>query len=150
MNKIEALVQKLSSLCEDEVVWHTPVDNEQIRILEKKLNIIIPDDYKFFLKKTGGGGVVEQEISGIEDNNALIDYGGTIYGDTTRCRSEFQLPKHLAVIYMVENEIYWCIDSSPSNFGKIVNYDPYLKKIDAIISDSFTSFFEEYVELRTQ
>lgn len=148
MKKIKMLIDKLTNSCEDEVVWHTPADEEQIVILERLINAKLPDDFKYFLKETGGGGVVAQEISGIENNDASIDFGGTVYGDTIRCREDFKLPKYLIVIYFIDNELYWCIDVSINNFGKVVNYDPYLKKIDGVISKDFTTFFEEYVTLR--
>ncbi|ELY2524054.1 SMI1/KNR4 family protein, partial [Cronobacter sakazakii] len=77
MKEIQDLVKKLSASKEHEVVWLGPTDEQQVKKLENALNLSLPEDFNFFLTETGGGGVVEQEISGIEDNNALDEFGGT-------------------------------------------------------------------------
>ncbi|WP_338325987.1 SMI1/KNR4 family protein [Aeromonas salmonicida] len=96
--------------------------------LQGVLSVILPEDFKFFLRKTGGGGVVEQEISGIEDNDALAEFGGTVYYDTMYCRSEYSLPDSLAVTYFKDDEICWCLNTSPDGFGEVISYDVFLKK----------------------
>ncbi|MBS9426323.1 SMI1/KNR4 family protein [Photorhabdus caribbeanensis] len=150
MNKIELLIKELSSSEKHEVDWLGGADQEQITILEEALCAKLPEDFKIFLNKVGGGGVVDQELSGIENNDALIDYGGNIYYDTIYCRSEFSLPEKLVVIYFYDDDICWYIDTSESNFGKVVNYNLFDRKVDGILSSNFTEFFEEYVKLRTQ
>ncbi|EOI5727212.1 SMI1/KNR4 family protein [Cronobacter malonaticus] len=148
MKEIQDLVKKLSASKEHEVVWLGPTDEKQVKKLENALNLSLPEDFKFFLTETGGGGVVEQEISGIEDNNALGECGGTVYYDTTYCRDEFNLPEELAVIYFKDDEICWCLDCSAKNFGKVVSYDLILCKKHSTLHNSFKGFFKEYVNLR--
>ncbi|MGG7670815.1 SMI1/KNR4 family protein [Yersinia sp. J1] len=148
MKDIESLISKLSSTTKHEVFWLGAVDQEQITKLESALSFRLPEDFKFFLEKTGGGGVVEQEISGIEDNDALAEFGGTVYYDTMYCRNEYFLPDNLAVIYFKDDEICWCLNTSPDNFGEVVSYDVFLKRYTQIMHRSFKDFFEEYVNLR--
>ena len=148
MTEIQDFVKKLSASKEHEVVWLGPVDENQLKNLEKALKISLPDDFKFFLMQTGGGGVVEQEISGIEDNNALAEFGGSVYYDTLYCRDEYSLPKELAVIYFKDDEICWCLDCSAENFGQVVSYDLISLKKHSVLHNSFKEFFKEYVDLR--
>ncbi|HDI3035135.1 TPA: SMI1/KNR4 family protein [Cronobacter turicensis] len=148
MKEIQDLVKKLSASKEHEVVWLGPTDEIQVKKLENALNLSLPEDFKFFLTETGGGGVVEQEISGIEDNNALGECGGTVYYDTTYCRDEYKLPEELAVIYFKDDEICWCLDCSAENFGKVVSYDLISCKKHSTLHNSFKGFFKEYVNLR--
>ncbi|ELY4524885.1 SMI1/KNR4 family protein [Cronobacter turicensis] len=148
MKEIQDLVKKLSASKEHEVVWLGSTDEKQVKKLENALNLSLPEDFKFFLTETGGGGVVEQEISGIEDNNALGECGGTVYYDTTYCRDEYNLPEELAVIYFKDDEICWCLDCSAENFGKVVSYDLISCKKHSTLHNSFKCFFKEYVNLR--
>ncbi|EOC1348513.1 SMI1/KNR4 family protein [Cronobacter turicensis] len=147
MKEIQDLVKKLSASKEHEVVWLGPTDEKQVKKLENALNFSLPEDFKFFLTETGGGGVVEQEISGIEDNNALGECGGTVYYDTTYCRDEYNLPEELAVIYFKDDKICWCLDCSAENFGKVVSYDLISCKKHSTLHNSFKGFFKEYVNL---
>lgn len=148
MSDIQNLVDKLSGSKKHEVFWLGAADKDQIKNLENSLSVTLPGDLKAFLEITGGGGVVEQEISGIEDNNASLEFGGTIFYDTKYCREEFSLPDKLIVIYFKDDEICWCIDTSNENYGVVVSYDIFSKKIAKNLHDSFYEFFKEYVELR--
>lgn len=148
MKDIENLINKLSSTTKHEVFWLGAVDKDQITLLESALSFRLPDDFKFFLEKTGGGGVIEQEISGIEDNDALAEFGGTVYYDTIYCRNEYSLPDTLAVIYFKGDEVCWCLNTSSDSFGEIVSYDIFSKKKQCIMHSTFKDFFEEYVNLR--
>ncbi|EOC3062413.1 SMI1/KNR4 family protein [Cronobacter dublinensis] len=148
MQDISLYVKKLNATNKHEVTWQGLVDKSQISRLEEALKCILPDDFKFFLMETGGGGVVEQEVSGIEDNNGLAEFGGTVYYDTLYCRDEYLLPKELIVIYFKDGEICWCLDCSAENFGKVVSYDLISLKKHSVLHNSFKAFFREYVDLR--
>ncbi|PHI34749.1 hypothetical protein CBQ28_23055 [Pseudoalteromonas sp. GCY] len=149
MNKYSELIKQLD-LSEHETFWQGAADLKEIALLEKLISIKLPPSLVSFLRECGGGGVIDSEISGIEDNNANLTHGGTILGDTLDCRGEFQLPEHLVVIFYKENEICWCLDSNTQEEEyKLVNYNLFKKQVDEVISDSFFSFFCEYVEIRT-
>lgn len=146
MGKINQLIQKLNN-GEEDIFWQGKSSINSVNILEKTLNNL-PSDYKEFLLKTGGGGVVGEEISGIENDNPLLETGGSMYFDTLICRKEFNLPEYFSVIYFHDNEVCWCIDCRLDSFGKIVSYDVFSGKVYELY-DNFTLFFEEYVSLRT-
>ncbi|SBS34727.1 SMI1 / KNR4 family protein [Marinomonas spartinae] len=144
-----ATIEKTGS----EIYWLGSATDDQIKILEDLLEFNLPASFKEFLKLYGGGGVVEAEISGIENNDALNDSGGTVYGDTLTVREDYQLPEKLAVIFFRDDEVCWCIDASNSKTQDefpIVSYNLFSRKVDRKISDSFENFFEEYLTLRSK
>tara|TARA_Y100000296_G_scaffold36931_1_gene42760 strand:- start:172 stop:630 length:459 start_codon:yes stop_codon:yes gene_type:complete len=137
----------------NEIFWLGAASSDQIEALEKNLGCVLPESFKDFLSIYGGGGVVDAEISGIEDNDASIDFGGTVYGDTLTAREEYDLPKGLVVIFFRDDETCWCIDSRDALNSKefpVVSYNLFKKKVDKKISDDFSIFFEEYFTLRSR
>ncbi|CZF80596.1 SMI1 / KNR4 family protein [Grimontia celer] len=127
--------------------WQGGADTAQIEKLEQLLGIKLPSVFKEFLQSPGGGGVADSEISGIEDNNAALDFGGTVYGDTLGAREDFELPEHLVVIFYKDDEICWCIDTCSPN-GQVVSYDVFKKKVGPVIANNFGEFFSDYVSMR--
>lgn len=145
INKIEASGQEL--------FWHGPASESEIRNLESLLAATLPNSFKEFLENYGGGGVIDSEISGIEDNDASADFGGTVYGDTLTVREDYDLPDHLVVIYFKEDETCWCIDTSTvtvSGESPVVSYSLTKRSIDNTLAPSFSDFFLEYLRLRAQ
>ncbi|PKF81412.1 hypothetical protein CW749_01870 [Vibrio sp. vnigr-6D03] len=140
------LAEKLDHANSD-TFWQGSADESQIDKLEELLSLQFPEDFKEFLKQLGGGGVTDSEISGIEDNDSTIDYGGTVYGDTLSAREDYNLPEHLAVIFFKDDEICWCIDTN-SPKGEVISFDVFKQEVNSKIADSFERFFHEYVSLR--
>jgi antitoxin YobK len=95
-----------------EIFWQGAASEGQIRRLEKLLGVPLPESFRQFLLSYGGGGVVGAEISGIEDDDAELDTGGTVLGDTNACRKRYDLPPHLVTIYFHDDEVCWCLDTS--------------------------------------
>lgn len=147
--------QKLIDVVDDaghELFWLGAASEAQVVELESLLGFELPVSFKYFLTTYGGGGVVGSEISGIEDNIASLDNGGTVYGDTLTVREDYGLPAGLAVIFFKDDEICWCLDSSKSNEDgeySVVSYDLFKRNVSNIISKDFAAFFTEYLELRT-
>lgn len=75
---------------------------EQIKLLEKNLEISFSSDYKWFLRKYGSGGVLGIDILGIGKSNI-----STVSKTTDRLRKEFNLEDNL---YTVEDcdEFFYC------------------------------------------
>ncbi|NRD71847.1 SMI1/KNR4 family protein [Shewanella sp. VB17] len=152
MIEVTELITKIEQSGQD-IFWLGKSSFEQIEKLEFLLGIKLPKSYKSFLLEFGGGGVVGAEISGIEDNNAELDYGGTTYGDTLVCREDYLLPDNLVVIFFRDDEICWCLDIQQTDSDKessIVSYNLFNKKIDRVIADDFEKFFREYLDLRSK
>ncbi|WP_406643903.1 SMI1/KNR4 family protein [Pseudomonas quasicaspiana] len=97
-------MKKLENSGED-TFWFGPSSPDQIEKLESMLNLKSPKDFKDFLAACGGGGVADSEICGIENNDAILDSGGTINYSTYYCRSDFGLPKTMVVVYFRYDEI---------------------------------------------
>lgn len=150
MDKYQELIKK-SEKAGYEFFWLGPTELKQIHKLELLLGLKLPQQYIDFLTIYGGGGVIESELSGIEENDASNDNGGTVYGDTLIAREEYNLPEDLAVIFYKYDEICWCIDTK-SQYGSdcsIVNYDLFNQNVTNKLASDFHSFFKEYLSLRT-
>ena len=132
-----------------EIFWLGGVDQSEVLRLEELLCLRLPASFKRFLGDYGGGGVVGAEVSGIEDGDASNESGGTVLGDTYRCRELFGLPSELAVIYFHDGEVCWCLDTAVSkdNECPVVSYDIFRKKVDREISPDFSSFMRLHLGL---
>lgn len=132
-----------------EVFWQGGASPDQVSKLEELLQVRLPPSFKKFLEEYGGGGVVNAEISGIEDNDAENDAGGTVWGDTLVCRREYLLPPELVVIYFHDNEVCWCLNTKAELGGdcSVVSFNVFKKAIDRIIAPDFQSFLVEHLSL---
>lgn len=148
MTQIDALVKKLEKTGE-EIFWHGKTSAESIEQLEGLLNVRLPKSFRQFITVYGGGGLVGEEISGIEDDDATLDNRGTILGDTYQCRTQFSLPSHLIVIYFGADDVVWCLDISfPAGTDcPVVSFDVN-SRVTKQLAESFEQFFERYVASR--
>lgn len=150
MSEVKSLIKKLTQ-SEQKVFWQGKAREESVNELERLLSVKLPSSFREFLLECGGGGVEGTEISGIEDDNPRLEYKGTVWGDTKRCREEFDLPVHLAVIFFSDDEVCWCLDSQSINESgecPVVSYSVFLRKIDAQVAINFTDFLRQYIKLR--
>ena len=90
MSEINSLIHELEASGRN-VFWQGKVSSSSIERLEELLHARLPSSY-------GGGGVVGEEISGIEDDDPFLEYRGNVYGDTIQIRTDHELPVHLIVI----------------------------------------------------
>ncbi|MFJ2366576.1 SMI1/KNR4 family protein [Pseudomonas sp. NPDC087697] len=148
MQSYQHLINKLDTSSE-ETFWFGASSKDQIAKLEKILELKFPQDFIEFLETCGGGGVVESEICGIENNDASLEPGATVNYSTTYCRTNYELPNNLAVIYLKDDEVCWVIDCSATGNGKVLSYDLFKNNTSKVIAENFYSFFDEYVELRS-
>ena len=150
MSKYDDLIEAVKNSGK-EFFWYGSAPIEEVDKVETLLNIKLPHSYRRFLCEFGGGGVVDSDISGIEDGNGALDNGGTIYGDTLQCREDYNLPNHLAVFFYREDEICWCFDTDRmvNMECPLVSYNLFKRKVENDISSSFEEFFTQYLELRT-
>ncbi|WP_233237925.1 SMI1/KNR4 family protein [Bordetella sp. LUAb4] len=148
MDEYDILVKKVEA-AGFEVKWYGAVDPLQIERLELITSISLPNSFKDFLGTYGGGGIISADVSGIARNNAEIDSGGTVFGDTMTCRAGYDLPAHLAVIYFHQDEICWCLDTSSFVNGEcpVVSFDIFGRRIDSLIASDFSSFMVRHLTL---
>jgi antitoxin YobK len=149
MVDIDALIHQLDQSGED-VFWQGHASEASIERLESLLATRLPTSFRHFLRNYGGGGVAEEEVSGIENDDAALQHRGTIYGDTLQCRELYGLPNNLIVIYFVpDGDIVWCLDISRFHGDEcpVVSFDVFSKSTKPI-APSFNDFLAEYLTLR--
>lgn len=149
MSKYDDLIEAVRNNGK-EIFWYGPVPIKEIDKVEAHLGVKLPCSYRKFLCDFGGGGVVDSDISGIEDGNGDLDNGGTTYGDTLLCREEYGLPSSLVVFFYKDDEICWCLDTDRMVGMEcpLVSYNLFKRKVENDISSSFDDFFAQYLELR--
>lgn len=135
-----------------EIFWLGPASEEQVARVEALFGVSLPESFRRFLKSYGGGGVIGAEVSGIEDDDAELDNGGTLLGDTKVCRERHQLPPNLIVIYFQDGEVCWCLDTSKNVEGEypVVSYNVFTKEVDRNIAADFSSFMRHHLSLYTE
>ena len=89
---------------------HADVTEEMLNEAEKRMNIKIPKEYKYFLKEFGHGGIGGIEVLGIGKNGVLI-----FERETLKYRT-YGLPNELIIIENCDEWVY-CLDSGN---GKVV------------------------------
>lgn len=131
------------------VGWQGGITGEVLSHLEKLLQVRLPNSFRLFLLDYGGGGVIGQEISGVEDCNAIIDTRGTVYGDTLMCRDELELPVHLVVIYLGDDYVVLCLDTSAyvGDECSVVSFNVTTKSVHYLFP-TFSSFLNDYLVRR--
>src|SRR4051812_24532430 len=111
-------------------VWSDgPQSEVAIAALESNLGVRLPPSYRAFLGRHGGMGIYDSTISGIIGGDPLDENSGSLYGDTLRFRSEWDLPSYLLVIQADEDAPY-CLDTrSASAAGEfpVVCYELHTK-----------------------
>lgn len=148
MSSIQSLINQLEDSGQ-EVFWQGKASKESIELLESLLDSRLPKSFKLFLNDYGGGGVVGEEISGIEDDDPTLEHRGTVFGDTRICREDYALPTNMVVIYLGADDVVWCLDVNNlvDNECPVVSYDVF-SKVSRQISENFTGFLKEYLTLR--
>lgn len=150
MGKIDSLIEQLERSGKD-VFWQGETSESSIEKLESLLDSRLPASLKSFLANYGGGGVVEEEVSGIEDDDPTLAHRGTVYGDTLLCREDFALPENLIVVYLGADDVVWCLDVAQFKGVEcpVVAFDVFSKTTKPLAS-TFNDFLVEYLRLRIQ
>ena len=148
MARIDSLIDQLNGSGQ-EVFWQGKASAASVDKLEELLSCKLPQSFRAFLLQCGGGGVVEEEISGIEDDDPSLEHRGTVYGDTLLCRSDYGLPSNLVVIYLGMDDVVWCLDVEDFHNGEcpVVSFDVFSRRCRTL-AKNFEEFLGEYVKLR--
>jgi hypothetical protein len=149
MAGFEVLIRELKEAGR-EIFWQGETSPKSVEELEGLLGASLPDSFRRFLVEYGGGGIVGEEISGIEDNDAALDSRGTVLGDTIRCRTDFGLPLGLIVIYLGEDDVVWCLDSKSFEGAEcpVVSFDA-CSRMTRRLADTFDQFIADFLRLRS-
>ncbi len=116
---------------------------EDIESIEVSLGVTLPDPFKDFLRRFGGGGAPGAEISGWYGPSHASDFG-TVVGDTVRLRELLGLPVDLVVIQSGDDETPWCLetDHRPGPESAVLSFDGGQR---TKLYPDFESFFVDYL-----
>jgi len=84
---------------------------EQVAALERAFGLSLPPTYSRFLKMFGAISLDDHHVSGIVENDALKEQGGSVLWDTACFRKEEGFPAGFIVIGKHEDGAY-CLDSN--------------------------------------
>ena len=90
------------------------VEEDDIRVVEKNLNVNFPESYKYFIRNYGSGGICGVEILGVENK----EDSSVIYA--TKRYQDLGLEDGCVVIEDL-GEFIMCIDTKDE--GKIIRWD---------------------------
>lgn len=130
MNKLYELIKKHESKGD---FTHAIVTEGMLDEAEKRLGIEILEEYRYFLKKFGHGGIGGIEVLGVGKNGSLI-----FEKETLKYRT-YGLPNELIAIENCDEWVY-CVNSMN---GKVVMWS----RGDIEYSEKFDSF-EKYLHDR--
>ncbi len=117
--RIDTLISRIGRLADADadldVAWGGASTPASISQVEQALSVRLPESFRRFQMKTGGGGLDGLRISAISADDTLGGMG-TVYGDTMHYRDNHwikPLPAHLVVIQRCadDNEPF-CLDTS--------------------------------------
>lgn len=98
---------------------------DQVAILARALEVSLPPSYVDFLKAYGAISIGDHVVSGILENNALDETGGSVRGDTLEFREHEGFPKGFVVVGRHEDGAY-CLDMNsqlPNGECPVVNFE---------------------------
>ncbi|MDR1940853.1 MAG: SMI1/KNR4 family protein [Endomicrobium sp.] len=101
--EMEKLIEELMSKYDDGRAFAGGVSEENIKRMEEILDVKLPEQYKWFLRKYGHGGFMGFEIFGFISNDSMpmVEY-------TQSYREKFKLGKEYIFIVNVD-EYYYCL-----------------------------------------
>lgn len=116
------------------------IDEEKINFIERQLNVILPESYKWFLRKYGSGGIFSIDILG-------YDFVGASVVETTKeYKKYYGLSDGIVVIVDVDAFAY-CLDTNKMNNGEcpVISWDVDSESYDSEEASNFLEFFWEYL-----
>ena len=111
---------------------HADVEESELSSVEEELGISIPEQYLWFLKVYGHGGLNGIETLGVGKNKKMI------FKDETLKYRLYGLPEKYIVIENCDEWIY-CIDSIS---GKVVMWSRGVKQID----EAYNTFIDYLID----
>lgn len=112
--------------------------DEQIKHMEKILNVTLPPSYKEFIKKYGSGGIGSKDFFGIDKN---VEESESV--TTTLDKRNYELPLKYVIITNDEDGSYCAIDCSKKiNMGKVLLFGGHLslrkKRLQTILGNLYS------------
>ena len=127
--EIQKLIEEYS---EDAIFTGKIASDDIIESTITELGVNIPNDYRWFLKNYGQGGIGGAEILGISKMNKAI------FKDKTLEYRNYGLPNNLIVVENCDEWLY-CIDVDTE---KVVSWD----RINRVLGERYATFLEFLID----
>lgn len=96
---------------EEEEYFTGGIQEEILQLVEKKLNVVFPESYKWFLKRYGSGGGVGTDIMGIEKDETDIERFTVVFATKTFMEKYTSIKKGYIVIEYL-GDVAICLDTN--------------------------------------
>lgn len=131
------IIRKISEYEQKGDFTYTSISDSDVHTIEQEMGVHIPEEYLWFLKTYGHGGLNGIETLGIGKNGKLI------FKDATLKNREYGLPGNLIVIENCDEWLY-CLDSNtgevkmwaPNDAGTDDAYDSFIAYLDDRVNDA--------------
>ncbi|WP_397537130.1 SMI1/KNR4 family protein [Rummeliibacillus pycnus] len=116
------------------------IGEEKIKVIEEQLNVVLPESYKWFLRKYGSGGIFGINILG----HGLVS--ATVVGTTNEYKKYYGLEDGIVVIVHVDAFAY-CLDTNKMNNDEcpVISWDVDSGSYDSEEASNFLEFFWNYL-----
>lgn len=126
-------IQKLIEEYSEDAIFTGKISSDDIiESTITELGVNIPNDYRWFLKNYGQGGIGGAEILGISKMNKAI------FKDKTLEYRNYGLPNNLIVVENCDEWLY-CIDVDTE---KVVSWD----RINRVLGERYATFLEFLID----
>ena len=141
---IEDLINSIQLDDGEEFEWFGPTDERLVSRTEKLLEYTCPPDLREFLLSYGGGGVLNEWVSGVGDEDK-DNQCGYILADTAYYRETYGIPEEFIVLQRDpdDNEPY-CI----SRLNNAIYCVGLHSREDSKIADTFSEFLKSFMFYR--
>lgn len=124
----EKVINMIKEYSDDgDFIGEVPND-EIINVAEKELGLNLPDEYKWFIKNYGQGGIGGVQILGVSKVNKPM------FRDVTVEYRNYGLPNNLIVIENCDEWLY-CLDTDTE---KVIAWD----RIRGVLGERYNTFLE--------
>lgn len=146
----KTLREKIENLANvAKVIFCKPLAEEEIQKIESRLQLLLPEEYKEFLKNFGCADGVGLEIMGRTTREGHILPSGeesmSALGRTLALREDFpKFPRNCIAIEYDGGDGYYCVVCGRNDYGKVVYWDMYLEPEQAYPNEPKPEWYEKH------
>ena len=128
----EKVINMIKEYSEDGDCIGEVSNNEIISVAEKELGLNLPEEYKWFIKNYGQGGIGGAQILGVSKVNRPM------FRDVTVDYRNYGLPDNLIVVENCDEWLY-CLDTDTE---KVITWD----RISGVLGERYNTFLEFLID----
>lgn len=142
----DEVISKLKEIG-NEIAFEGAAEASEIERVEAALGVKFNAEYRSFLEKYGGGGVITHPfINGIKKSNPFSTNIWNVYGATMYAREEFNLDEKYIVIELDDDEALWVMDGHQPDSAAVFFIDRNFIHRPQKNSNSFNEFLQDAFE----